>query len=70
LGQDPEHGLALLRAIRTDYPNIPIVFYSRKITPEYAVRALRAGAADVVQKGALETTEVLERFRTVAKRRA
>jgi len=62
LGQDPENGLELLASLQREYPDVPIVFYSRKITPEYAVRALQLGATDVIQKGAIDNTELLKRL--------
>jgi DNA-binding NarL/FixJ family response regulator len=63
LGQSPDHGVALLTKLKARYPEVPFVFYSRKITPEDVIRVLRAGAADAVLKGALkEEEEVLVRL--------
>jgi hypothetical protein len=57
LGQSPDHGVALLTELKARYPEVPFVFYSRKITPEDGIRVLRAGAADAVRKGALKDEE-------------
>jgi len=62
LGQSPEHGIALLVQLRNQYPEVPFVFYSRKITPEDVVRVLQAGAVDAIRKGALSDAEVLRRL--------
>jgi len=62
LGQSPEHGIALLGQLRNQYPEVPLVFYSRKITPEDVVRVLQAGAVDAIRKGALSNAEVLRRL--------
>ena len=40
--QTPRGGLALARRITDDYPDVPIVFYSRKATFEDIVRCLAA----------------------------
>lgn len=50
LGQSPDHGIEILRLVRSEYPTVPFVFYSRKITPDDVVRALDAGADDAIQK--------------------
>jgi CheY-like chemotaxis protein len=52
LGQLPETGRSLLAQIlnSTSYRRVPIVFYSRKVTVEEAVRALQAGAVAVIPK--------------------
>lgn len=62
LGQSPDHGVALLKELRTRYPEVPFVFYSRKITPEDVMRVLQAGALDAIRKGALGKHEVLARL--------
>jgi DNA-binding NarL/FixJ family response regulator len=62
LGQSPDHGVALLTKLKARYPEVPFVFYSRKITPEDVIRVLRAGAADAIRKGALKDEEVLIRL--------
>jgi DNA-binding NarL/FixJ family response regulator len=53
LGQSPDHGVALMQRLRARYPGVPVVFYSRKITPEDVRRVLAAGAADAIRKRAL-----------------
>lgn len=62
LGQDPNHGIELLTQLKARYPNVPVVFYSRKITPKDVIRVLQAGAVDAIQKGALANEEVLVRL--------
>lgn len=62
LGQSPDHGVALLGELKTRYPEVPFVFYSRKITPEDVIRVLQAGAVDAIRKGALGKHEVLARL--------
>jgi DNA-binding NarL/FixJ family response regulator len=64
LGQSPDHGVALLTKLKACYPEVPFVFYSRKITAEDVIRVLRAGAADAIRKGALKDEEVLARLAT------
>jgi DNA-binding NarL/FixJ family response regulator len=61
LGQSPRNGIALLAELKTRYPDVPFVFYSRKITPEDVIDVLRAGAVDAIRKGVPER-EVLERL--------
>jgi DNA-binding NarL/FixJ family response regulator len=65
LGQSPAHGVALLTRLKARYPEVPFVFYSRKITPEDVIHVLRAGAADAIRKGALKDGEVLIRLAAV-----
>jgi DNA-binding NarL/FixJ family response regulator len=62
LGQSPDHGVAVLARVQAQYPDVPFVFYSRKITPEDVIRVLRAGAVDAIRKGALKREEVLARL--------
>jgi DNA-binding NarL/FixJ family response regulator len=62
LGQSPDHGIALLMKLKSQYPEVPFVFYSRKVTPEDVIRVLRAGAVDVIRKGALPNEHVLARL--------
>ncbi len=52
LDQDPKNGLDLLHWLRTHtrFCGVPVVFYSRKITPEDVVSVLKAGAADALRK--------------------
>jgi DNA-binding NarL/FixJ family response regulator len=61
LGQSPQHGIALFAALKTRYPDVPFVFYSRKITPEDVIHVLRAGAVNAIRKG-VPDGEVLERL--------
>ena len=62
LGQSPDHGVALLKKVKGQFPDTPFVFYSRKITPEDVIRVLQAGAVDAIRKGALKKEEVLVRL--------
>jgi hypothetical protein len=62
LGQSPDHGICLLRKVRSQYPDVPFVFYSRKLTPEDVIRVLQAGAVDAIRKGALRKEEVRARL--------
>lgn len=62
LGQHPNHGIELLTQLKARFPNVPVVFYSRKITPKDVIRVLQAGAVDAIQKGALKNEEVLLRL--------
>jgi DNA-binding NarL/FixJ family response regulator len=62
LGQDPDYGIELLTRLKGIHPTVPLVFYSRKITPNDVIRVLRAGAVDAIQKGALKKEGVLMRI--------
>jgi DNA-binding NarL/FixJ family response regulator len=62
LGQSPDHGIALLKKVKNQYPDTPFVFYSRKITPEDVIRVLQAGAVDAIRKGALGDEQVIARL--------
>lgn len=62
LGQHPDHGIELLTLLKGIHPTVPLVFYSRKITPKDVIRVLQAGAVDAIQKGALKNDEVLIRL--------
>ncbi len=62
LEQDPEHGIGLMKRIQHKFPGVPVVFYSRKITPQDVWCVLVAGAVDAIQKGALKDHQVLERL--------
>ncbi len=64
MGQSPDHGVALLTKLKNYYPEVPFVFYSRKITPENVILVLQAGAVDAIRKGALKNEEVLKRLAT------
>jgi DNA-binding NarL/FixJ family response regulator len=62
LQHSPDHGVALLTKLKACYPEVPFVFYSRKMTPEDVIRVLRMGAADAIRKGALTDEEVVLRL--------
>lgn len=62
LGQHPDHGIELLNQLKVRYASVPVVFYSRKITPKDVIRVLQAGAVDAIQKSALKNEEVLARL--------
>jgi len=62
MGQSPDYGVALFTEVKARYPNVPFVFYSRKITPEDVIRVLKEGAVDAIPKGALGKHEVLARL--------
>ena len=66
LGQSPDYGLEILQSVRNEYPNVPFVFYSRKITPDDVVRVLKAGANDAIQKRKWkDPSKLLARLREV-----
>jgi DNA-binding NtrC family response regulator len=67
LSQSPNNGVALLVKVKAQHPQVPFVFYSRKITPENVVQVLKAGAVDAIRKGALKPEEVLDRLETAQK---
>lgn len=62
LGQAPDNGVDLLSEIKARYPDVPFVFYSRKITPEDVIRVLQAGAEDAIRKSAFKDEDVLSRL--------
>ena len=62
LGQSPNNGFALLEQVRQRFPEVPFVFYSRKINSEEAIKALQTGAVDAVRKG-VDREELLARLR-------
>lgn len=64
LGQSPDSGIAVLVKVKAQHPEVPFVFYSRKITPEDVIRVLKAGAIDAIRKGALTKDDVLARLET------
>ena len=64
LGQSPENGFDLFIQLRTRYPQVPFVFYSRKVTPEDVTHGLTLGADDVIRKSALPDEKVLARLAT------
>lgn len=67
LGQSPDNGVALLARVKAQYPEVPFVFYSRKINPEDVIRVLRAGAVDAIRKDALTKSEMLARLDSAQK---
>lgn len=62
LGQSPNHGIAFLEQVRERFPEVPFVFYSRKINAEDAIKVLQAGAVDAIKKG-VDPQELLARLR-------
>jgi DNA-binding NtrC family response regulator len=62
LGQHPDHGIELVTQLKSIHPTVPLVFYSRKITPKDVIRVLQAGAVDAIQKGVPKNEEVLTRL--------
>jgi DNA-binding NarL/FixJ family response regulator len=64
LGQSPDYGVAVLAKVKAQYPDVPFVFYSRKIMPEDVIRVLKAGAVDAIRKDALTKAQVLARLET------
>lgn len=66
LGQSPDHGVELLRELKTRYSEVPFVFYSRKITPKDVIHVLQAGAVDAIQKG-VTRDQVLARLERALK---
>lgn len=51
LGRAPD-GFEILSQMKTEYPEIPVVMVTRHDTAQMAVRALRLGAFDYIEKGA------------------
>lgn len=62
LGQSPNNGIALLEQVRGRFPEVPFVFYSRKINSEDAIKVLQAGAVDAIKKG-IDVEKLLARLR-------
>ncbi|HEY0252469.1 MAG TPA: sigma-54 dependent transcriptional regulator, partial [Kofleriaceae bacterium] len=56
LGDDEDGALALLHRMRTVAPDTVVVIWSDRPTVEFAVRAMRAGALDVLDKHAEAAT--------------
>jgi DNA-binding NarL/FixJ family response regulator len=70
LGQSPEHGLGIFHLVRREYPDVPFIFYSRKITPDDVINVLDAGASDAIQKRDWkDRREFLDRLRWARQRR-
>jgi len=63
LGEDDDGALALLHRLRTVAPDTVVVIWSEAPTVGFAVRAMRAGALDVLKKSAeaAEVRSVVER---------
>jgi two-component system, NtrC family, response regulator HydG len=63
LGEDEDDALALLHRLRTVAPDTVVVVWSVQPTVEFAVRAMRSGALDVLKKSAnvAEIRSVVER---------
>lgn len=51
LNQNPQNGIDLMNEIKRLFQGVPVVFYSRKITPRNVWDVIQAGAADAIQKG-------------------
>jgi DNA-binding response OmpR family regulator len=64
LGQSPDYGVAVFAKVKAQDPEVPFVFYSRKITPEDVIRVLKAGAFDAIRKDAFRNDELLVRLKT------
>jgi DNA-binding NarL/FixJ family response regulator len=64
LRQSPKNGIALMNDLRQLHPNVPVVFYSRKISPADVVDVLRAGAFDAIQKGSLTDKKLCARLQS------
>jgi DNA-binding response OmpR family regulator len=62
MGQSPNNGIALLEEVSERFPEVPFVFYSRKINSEDAIKVLKTGAADAIRKG-VDPEELLARLR-------
>ena len=59
------HGLTLLKDLRARYPETPVLVITMHNQPQYAVRALQAGAAGYLTKDRApeELTQAVERIR-------
>jgi len=64
LGQAPENGVKLMNLLKELYPGVPVIFYSRKITPDDVVEVMRAGAFDAIQKGSLTDEKLRARLKS------
>jgi DNA-binding NarL/FixJ family response regulator len=62
LRQDPQNGIELMKKIERKFKDVPVVFYSRKITPKDVLDVLEAGAVDAIQKGVLNDNDLLNRL--------
>jgi len=70
MGQHPNNGIELLRYLLDKFPQVPVIFYSRKLTPEDVIRVLRAGAVDAIRKGALSDQNLLRRLKRAHEQRS
>jgi len=59
LGEGSDQGLSVLEAMKREYPELPVVILTGKGTTRNAVRAMKLGAADFLEKD-LYVTEHLE----------
>jgi DNA-binding NarL/FixJ family response regulator len=64
MGQSPKNGIELMRRLKELHPNVPIIFYSRKISPADVVDVMRAGAFDAIQKGSLTDERLRARLKS------
>ena len=60
------HGVEVLRRVTGDHPDQAVLIYTRFPEDQYAVRAIRAGAAGYVMKGA-DPAELLSAVRRIAR---
>jgi len=60
------HGVEVLRRVTSDHPDQAVLIYTRFPEDQYAVRAIRAGAAGYVMKGA-DPAELLSAVRRIAR---
>jgi DNA-binding NarL/FixJ family response regulator len=64
LKQSPKNGVKLMNRLKKLYPDVPVIFYSRKITPADVVDVMRAGAFDAIQKGSLTDERLRARLKS------
>jgi DNA-binding NarL/FixJ family response regulator len=69
MGQSPSNGIELMATLRRRFPEVPFIFYSRKITPEDVVRVFDAGADDAIRKGAMKDDAVIRRIEAAVNKR-
>jgi two-component system invasion response regulator UvrY len=60
------HGVEVLRRVTSEHPDQAVLIYTRFPEDQYAVRAIRAGAAGYVMKGA-DPAELLSAVRRIAR---
>lgn len=61
-----KHGVALIQQIKLAHPTLPILVLSMHLESQYALLALRSGAAGYITKNAA-TTQLIEGIRKVAR---